>query len=340
LAAPFALNALRSKVAGSRKNTEYQKMAGYGFQYGLDFFKLAFTRTFGPAGAVLRLAPALLGGQDAKGQARTLSNVIGFDEAVFLEVSEHLKSVPKDQPALLFGGLLNAAIFAASLEGNLGVIAEVELVCDGMCVSTAMRDAGLWAPTAVCRLAAPPKPPVAPERAGRLELAFAEACGRSGEEMLSLLQVWNSLQFTSAAKEWPANVKAAFLGLARAMLRITSARRAEVLAPFFETLSRTRPAVKGAILGGPPPKKGVPSETRLVEVPPTLRSRVLALLEVSLRVLCCDDPLEDTSQLAALFAKQRKLQDALAPQIWFEEDGYTLREEFAPSQKGGKQAKK
>merc|ERR1712098_235801 len=104
--------------------------------------------------------------------------------------------------------------------------------------------------------------------------------------------------------------------------------------PCAQVLARERPPVKGAILGKPAVKKGESPVQAVVDVPPTLRARVLALLEVSLRLLRYDDPVEDSSQLGELLTKRPELQQALSANVWFEEDGQTLREEFAPPKKG------
>jgi len=260
--------------------------------------------------------------------------VRSFNQAMFADLAVLLKPVPKDQPAILLSGLLSAAIFASDLEGDLGHLAEYALVCDGMCVSSAMRDAGQWILTAYGRLAAPAGPPVAPEQPGRLELAFAQACGMTGESMLAHVQVWNSLQFTSGAKDWPACVKKAFSQLALVMLQKADPQKADALAPCVQALARERPPVKGAILGKPPAKKGDPPTQGVVDVPPTLRARVMVLLEVSLRLLCCDANLDESSQLSGLFVTYPALQQALSAAVWFEEDGQTLREEFAVAKKG------
>lgn len=117
MAVPFALEPLRTKVAGSRKFTEYHKIGGYGFKACSDFFELAFSRTFGAEGS-LRLASALLGGQDGKGQARMLSQVKSFNVDVFRELAETVKPQGTFDGVELLGELMAAAVAAAEFEGG------------------------------------------------------------------------------------------------------------------------------------------------------------------------------------------------------------------------------
>merc|ERR1712232_331280 len=319
-AVPFALEGLKKKIPGSVKHDEYLKLGGYGFQAAFDFFDLAFVKTFGPVGQVMRLAPALFGGQNAK----TLSDVKSFDRKAFSELAVHLEVVPRDQPSILVSALISTAIFSSDFEGGLGDLSEFTLVCDGMCVSSATRDPGQWLLTCLSKLEAPPEQP------GRLELAFAEACQITGEEMLVYLQVWNAFQFTGTAKDWPAAVEPAFKQLVLAMLRKAHPRKADRMEPCAQSLARQRPPVKGSILAKPPAKKGEAPVDTPVDVPRMLTAKVLTVLEVSLRLLQYDDPLDDVAQLNALLTARPALLKALSPNVFYEEDGKTLREEFAP----------
>jgi len=314
-AAPFALHALRSKVAGSRKDTEYQKIAGYGFRPSVEFFELAFTHTFGPRGA-LRLAPALFGGQDAKGSAKTLSDVRSFDMDLFRGLAANVEGIA--DPAVLIGSLLAGAIFASELEGDDCPATEFQRVCQGMCVSNIMRDAGLAALQAATRLAAPTP------QSSRLKCRFAVACGVSEEKLSLHVQVWEALQFTGAVAEWPTQTQRALKQLACTMLSRSEPSRSQLVVSCLETLDMPRCPIRGSVLNTP----GV------LEVPGLLRKTVLSLLEVGMRLLRRDAPLEDGVQLARLFEELPGFAEALAGSTWYEDDGKTLREEFRPLKRG------
>merc|ERR1712232_306854 len=140
--------------------------------------------------------------------------------------------------------------------------------------------------------------------------------------------LWEAKQLHAGAKEWSAHCKSAVVNLAVAMLKHEHPEKWEALAKPLEVLATLRPPVKGVVLSTP----GV------VEVPPMLRSRVVALLEVSMRVLGYKEPVENGEQIGKLLETHPLLKEALSSSVWFEEDGKTLREEFKPK-KGGKQKK-
>merc|ERR1712232_256223 len=119
--------------------------------------------------------------------------------------------------------------------------------------------------------------PVAP---GRLETGFAKACNMSEAEVCAYAHLWEAKQLHAGAKEWSAHCKSAVVNLAVAMLKHEHPEKWEALAKPLEVLATLRPPVKGVVLSTP----GV------VEVPPMLRSRVVALLEVSMRVLGYKEP--------------------------------------------------
>ena len=76
-------------MAGARKSTELLKIAKAGRPALLDFLRLSFGRGL-PGGGLPCLAPALLGGADAKGEARFLAACDGFDWsalAIFLTLT-------------------------------------------------------------------------------------------------------------------------------------------------------------------------------------------------------------------------------------------------------------
>ena len=110
-AVPFALPALQSKVAGARKSTELLKIAKAGRPALLDFLRLSFGRGL-PGGGLPCLAPALLGGADAKGEARFLAACDGFDWSALAAAAAAL---PQLQPEEDFGACLAAATYACTM---------------------------------------------------------------------------------------------------------------------------------------------------------------------------------------------------------------------------------
>eukprot|EP00435_Cladocopium_sp_Y103_P075374 s26_g57.t1 len=204
---------LRTKVAGSRKFTEYHKIGGYGFKACSDFFELAFSRTFGPGEGSLRLASALLGGQDGKGQARMLSQVKSFNVDVFRELAETVKPQGTFDGVELLGELMAAAVAAAEFEGVEDAASQLTKACDGMCVSNAMREAGLspWRAYAAM-MSEPPLP-------NSLDCRVAEACGISPASLAQHTQVWDAMQICNArtgpeySTEYRRNLALALVGL-------------------------------------------------------------------------------------------------------------------------------
>eukprot|EP00931_Biecheleriopsis_adriatica_P049273 TRINITY_DN28500_c0_g1_i1.p1 TRINITY_DN28500_c0_g1~~TRINITY_DN28500_c0_g1_i1.p1 ORF type:complete len:686 (-),score=153.59 TRINITY_DN28500_c0_g1_i1:192-2249(-) len=327
-AVPFALEPLRSKVAGSRKNTEYQKIGGYSFKACVEFYELAFTHTFGPGEGSLRLASGLLGGKDHKDEAKMLSEVKSFDSEAFQTFADALcPEVPKADPVENIGGLMAAAIAAANFKDGEGPIEEFTRACDGMCVSNAMREAGMAPLNSAMKMAADP------EASNSFDCAVAEACGISAEELARHVQVWEGMQICNS-KSGPEYATSCRRRFALALLRRRAA--ADLVTQVeasFNTLCFARPPVRGAVLNA----KGV------LEVPPPLRRQVMILFEVSLRLLRYDGPVESSETLLKLFEALPKLRSAFSHSIWMEEDGKTLKGEFQPPKRaggGGKDAKR
>eukprot|EP00930_Biecheleria_cincta_P074299 TRINITY_DN61501_c0_g1_i1.p1 TRINITY_DN61501_c0_g1~~TRINITY_DN61501_c0_g1_i1.p1 ORF type:complete len:694 (-),score=139.06 TRINITY_DN61501_c0_g1_i1:304-2385(-) len=318
-AVPFALEPLRTKVAGSRKDTEYQKIGGYGFQASVEFYELAFTRTFGPGEGKLRLAAGLLGGVDHKSKPKTLSEVRSFDLQMFRDFASKLQSLTKADASELVGGLMAAAIAATKFEGNDTPTSEFTRACDGMCVSNATREAGLSPLSASLKMAAHPPPSTS------FDCAVADACGVSAEELARHVQVWEGMQDCNA-RSGPERLTTCRRSLALAMLqrRVPEGLAREVEAS-FQALSFVRPAVRGAVLSA----KGV------LEVPNPLKRQVMLLFEVSLRLLRYDAPVEDAESLLKLFEAMPKLRSAFSDSVWMEQDGKTLKSEFQPPKRGG-----
>lgn len=324
-AVPFALEPLRTKVAGSRKDTEYQKIGGYGFQACSEFYELAFTRTFGPGGGNLRLAAGLLGGVDHKSKPKTLSEVRSFDLQMFRDFASKLQPLTKADASELVGGLMAAAIAATDFEGKDSPTTEFTRACDGMCVSNATREAGLSPLNSSLKMVAPSPPSTS------FDCAVADACGISAEELSRHVQVWEGMQDCNA-RAGPERLTTCRRGLALSMLqrRVPDDLAREVEAS-FQALSFVRPAVRGAVLSA----KGV------LEVPNPLKRQVMILFEVSLRLLQYDAPVEDADSLLKLFAAMPKLRSAFSDSVWMEKDGKTLKSEFQPPRRGGgKEAKR
>eukprot|EP00439_Symbiodinium_sp_Y106_P066732 s1008_g10.t3 len=190
---PF-LRPLRTKVAGSRKFTEYQKIGGYGFKACFEFFELAFSYTFGPGEGCSRLASALLGGQDDKAKPRMLSQVHTFDRDCFRTLADavQLCEGQKHDGVELLGELMVAAIAAAQFEADGDPVAEFTTACDGMCVSNAMREAGLTPLNASIAMAAE-----APSL-NALDIHVADACGISLDSLGRHVQVWEAMQICNS----------------------------------------------------------------------------------------------------------------------------------------------
>merc|ERR1719247_850532 len=304
-AMPFALQALHSKVAGSRKNTEYQKIGDYGFQACMEFYELAFTRTFGPGPAPsLRLASALFGGQDDNGVAKTLSEVTEFDLEAFRDIAEAMK--PEEgcsgpEASELMGGLLAAGVSASV--GLRGTAAEeFSRACDGMCVSNAMREAG-YAPLHVASkwLADSLQP-------NALDVGFAAACSSTPESMRLYTQVWQDFQLpgTDKAPAWSNSKRRLAFALSK-RFAVSECHKERLLGlkAAMQVVSCARPPVKGTVLSSP----------GLLEVPPQLRRQVLSLLEVSLRLLDHKARLETPQELQELFETFPLVQAALSPTV-------------------------
>lgn len=251
-----------------------------------------------------------------------MAEVVGFDVEGFQVLAAQLEGGPNNEMETT-GSLLAAAIAAAELRaGSDGPVEEFNRVCDGMCVSNAMREAGYSVLQTAVRLSAPAS------AAGALERGFAAACGRTEAELCLHVQVWDAL-LLCAPRAGPREATSHRQNLALAVARrmVTQQGRAfEDIMATNEALSLERPPIKGGVLGTP----------GLLEVPPMLRRSVMILLEVSLRLLRHAEPLESAEHLEALFVSVPALRKALASSVWFEEDGKTLREEFRPAKKGKK----
>jgi hypothetical protein len=89
-ALPFALDSLKSKVAGSRKLTEILKLAKYGKSNLIDFFGLCFRKQFVylADGSKTTLASGIFGGVDYQNKAHFLPSLEGFDKDCFLGIVE------------------------------------------------------------------------------------------------------------------------------------------------------------------------------------------------------------------------------------------------------------
>jgi len=305
-ATPFAVQALQSKVAGSRKNTEYTKIGGYGLKSAQAFYELAFTHSFGPENG-LRLAPALFGGQAEKGGAKFLSDVVDFDLELFRSLAAAYKDV-HDAPELM-GGVLGAAVFSSKFAGSNSVLAEFMSACDGLCASNIMRDAGTVPLQASQTLAEEPVP------GNSLDQGVANACGINIQELRLHVQVWETLHiFIKQVHRQQ---------VALGMLRKVHPQKSDAISGCIATLAQLRTPIKGSLLSTP----GV------LSVPPALRRPVLILLDVAMRILGYTDPLETTEHLNDLFTKHPLLADALSSSVWYEDDGKTLKPEFAPPKK-------
>jgi len=269
---------------------------------------LVFTRTFGPKNApTLRLASSFFGGQDHKGKAKTLSEVSAFELETFRNLTDAFdpgsgKELSSGlEPAELMGSFLAAAVAASrGFEGS----AEEEFLraCDGMCVSNNMREAGSSPLRVAARWVAETL------ATNALDDGFATACGTSADVLRLHVQVWEDLKLpgTTIAPAWSLPKRRFALALARHFEGGDGERgRASATAAAVEIVGRVRPPVKGSVLSVP----GV------LEVPPQLRRQVVSLLEVSVRFLNYEAPLESAEHLEELFKTFPLIRTALSKEV-------------------------
>ena len=118
VALPFAVEALRVKVSGSRKVTELRKIAAAGRPALLDFFERAFTPIARYSQAEVAFGDALFGGPSADGEeVEQISFTLGFDPSRMRSAARHL---PDDGDAPLsdeaaVGGVLACALISCDL---------------------------------------------------------------------------------------------------------------------------------------------------------------------------------------------------------------------------------
>lgn len=301
-AVPFAYTGLHSTVAGSRKIMEYSKIATCGFQACSDFIVSVFTRTFGPSNQQLRLAPALFGGLTATGKVTGMSEIDDFDAVAFEAMAAALR--PADgctlQPCELLGGMLVAAIASATgLQHSIEE--EFKQACDGMCASRFVLKAGRLPARASAEWIAEKAPP------GVLDCAFAEICGLEPTAMRIYAQAWQDFGLPGSASNpaWPLPRRELARGLCCRLLNQSEACNCDItvwLTDAMQVVQIARPKVKGKVLNTP----GV------LDVPPKLRNKVIALLEMTLRKVGCDAPVENGEDLQALFDRFPEIRSALS----------------------------
>eukprot|EP01052_Picozoa_sp_SAG31_P021996 SAG31_NODE_1729_length_7427_cov_1.746725_3_plen_224_part_00 len=136
---PFALDALKRKVAGSRKLMEILKIAKVGNQSLKDFFLLCFETRFllpcsgdaSPGGSGC-LAPGMFGGCNADGQSRYMPPIRSFDGRKFkglLADPVKRSRLPSESDAVLrwrysflctphFSARCTACVSAIAIEGT------------------------------------------------------------------------------------------------------------------------------------------------------------------------------------------------------------------------------
>jgi hypothetical protein len=273
----------------------------------MEFFELAFTKTFGPGSSPsLRLASALFGGQDDKSNCKTMSEVASFDLDRFRQLATSFK--PADHGNNLDGAELIGGLLAAAIASSRGLEAKPEdefaRACDGMCVSNTMREAGFAPLRAASRWITETVEPNA------LDVAFAPVCAVEPVIVRLYAQVWQDFQLpgTTAAPAWSVPRRKLALALAQhfeSSLEGNGLGRSTILADTVELVGRPRPPVKGSVLSAP----GV------LEVPPPLRRQVMSLLEVTFRLLSHSAPLETETHLQELFTKYPALQEALSESV-------------------------
>lgn len=325
----FAVGPMSASVAGSRKNTEFVKLAGAGSKACTDFMEIAFTRTFGP-GSQLRLAPALFGGLPASGPAKILSEVHDFDTKEFRNLANVFASEDEGSslmPEELLGGLLAAAITSAvGLEGS--PLDEFETACDGLETSKQMRRAGVTPLQLASFWVSEQRPPDC------LDSAFADACGVSAESMRLYAEVWHNFSLPGSPQQpaWPLQRRELALRLARRFAKQRGVSNNDVLEKLpeaMEIVQRVRPGISGSVLNTP----------GILSVPYILVGRIIGLLHIALRILDYNEPLQNGEDLQALFLRFPRIQAALSQSIL---DTLLLAEKEKgsdASDKGGKKRK-
>lgn len=328
-AVPFALPSLQSKVAGSRKNTEFVKIGGYGFDACFCFFQLVFTRTFQNSGGTQTcLASYLFGGVDSKGKSHVLPPIKAFDGRPDGAFSTLAGSFAPEvgstlEPMELVGSLLAAAIYTAEFDGGEDAEQEFARACRGLSASNMMREAGASPLLGAARLLAANSATPAPS-------GIDHACGKiysgaTAEDLwfygvvLEAFKVADgpTSKWPSAGEERPHRQR-----LALAMVRQADPLAADRAATCRKVLLRPRQAMKGQLLQVP----------GLVEVPNQLKGQVMKMMDIVLRLLKYDAPLEDERQLRQLLDAVPNFVDVLGVGVWYKEGpgGHTLKEEFQP----------
>lgn len=318
-ALPFALAELQNKVAGSRKRSEYTKIASYGAEVCGTFLEGAFCRSVtDQAGNERNVASALLGGMDMEGDAAFLSEVVAFDRKTFLEIVPQLISAGIDEcedERLPLGALMAAAVFCADFGGGYRDLPraaeEFMFACEGLSAAHVTRDSGAGPLDAAARWLEPFDGARNP-----LEASVAAACGVAPHRLSLMLQVWRDVQLPGNANRppWPAWMRQ----LSLAMTRYVDADRAEEVEQCLEVLLVQRPPVRGRVF----------EAGHFVTVPPGLRKLIMDLLEVALRLRGLSDPLEDAEQAEQLLEEWPELREAISWPVWYEADGETLRPEL------------
>mmetsp|Transcript_43852 Transcript_43852/g.82258 ORF Transcript_43852/g.82258 Transcript_43852/m.82258 type:complete len:690 (+) Transcript_43852:80-2149(+) len=300
-AVPFALTALCSTVAGNRKYVEFVKLAGSGFQACTEFIEMAFTRTL--VDSEHRLAPALFGGVPAVGAPVFLSEFTDFDQALFRDFASELEGY--EDPEKLLGGVLACAVASAvgledSAEHNFWK------ACEGMCTSGETYRIGMyplyfgdlwvqnWQPPNV------------------LDNVFAKICGISPEAMQMHSRVWRDLRMPGAAQRTRQEIELPDLALrfARHFLNQSNSdfdkepQLPDGLPEALSVVSVVRPQLRGSLISG----NGV------LEVPPKLRSQVLALLEITVRLIFYDKHIETSDDLETFLDRFPTIREALRPE--------------------------
>ncbi|KAL1528983.1 hypothetical protein AB1Y20_010304 [Prymnesium parvum] len=304
LAVPFAVEALRTKVAGPRKMAELYKVAKAGRPALLAFFELTF-QPLAAFGDDIMFGDALFGGPSCN--CTRLSVTQGFNSTKMREAAASLPLHISADGAI--GAVLAAAVLSSDLKACASAapppalhsvpaadlpaaaaaalsLAEVRRACDGLCAPARMRAAAAAPLEQLLRLLGAPPPQgqhaalaAALRRAPLRRGVAAEDASAAG--VAALLRMWELLRLEPrlpAAEVGPEFT----LGLARARC---SPATSDALARRLRLLSAAGPQLSGRAVAG------------LEEVPAHLRAQLLAQLHVLGRLRGDTSTLETAEEL-------------------------------------------
>lgn len=350
-ALPFALDSLKSKVAGSRKMTEITKMAKYGNEKIIGLFKLCFRKRFihDVEGNETCLATGIFGGQDSNSVPHYLPPIEQFAKERFLPVVEEAMPDSSEVSAdEILGCFLAVAMFSTRFKDHekweadnaaAGVMSVPEeafdRACNGLSTSNDLRSAGMrllssYEQLRVIRDTEKMQPtPIDLIFGSRLPSATLngseESDADAGLKFRRLRSVWEVLNLAKQPEHYAHELIVSMLSHGSEVSRAAS--------PLVQTyLSDLRSAPPTNLSG-----KGVSS---LKQVPPHLRGTLITSLHILCRMrgetgnLDAPGALENFMQTSC----ENLLTDLL--EEWFEADSGELKLKYMAANAAKKSAKK